>query len=584
MRLYMYSLIYVLNIKYHDFMRFLSLFVYFFLFLMISCSKEPSDKVLNPLDVNELQNLEVLCKVWGLVKYHHPAFMDGSDRDADTDLLALIPKVREANVITRNKILLNWIKELGPYYSSKDGFDQYIRNFRVFTHSTKPEILTYLTWMENESILGTKLSAELPKVRYAIRSKKNKYIETNSSLNFLEERYPNLTDPSLEYRLLALFRYWNVIEFFSPTKNLIHRLWDDVLFTHIPAFLQATGSLEYRLAIARLIAETCDASNNVRDWVPVFGNRSPIGLSKSFVGEKLIVNRVLESSGFQIKPGDEIVSIGGKSVADLKSKVSEYFPVSNNAHLLWIVENWATYTNDATLTIDYLSDNEFKTEVFPTEQIRNQPTQVTISKQSFPLAYTLIEGGAIGYINAAYFEMNEAPAMMNELKDTKGVIFDMRGIPKSSFNDLAYGYFTSSNILFLNLGILDVYTPGILYRADRSNAEFTTISNQGNYRGKVIIIVNQSTRGEYTTMLLQTIPGAITIGSQTIGLLSGNNTLYLPGNIYTYIPICSVRYFQTENDTQRNGIHIDIEVKPTIAGIKAGRDELYEKAVELILN
>lgn len=43
-------------------------------------------------------------------------------------------------------------------------------------------------------------------------------------------------------------------------------------------------------------------------------------------------------------------------------------------------------------------------------------------------------------------------------------------------------------------------------------------------------------------------------------------------------------YYPDGTETQRVGIVTDIEVKPTIDGIKAGRDELLEKAIELIKN
>ena len=34
-------------------------------------------------------------------------------------------------------------------------------------------------------------------------------------------------------------------------------------------------------------------------------------------------------------------------------------------------------------------------------------------------------------------------------------------------------------------------------------------------------------------------------------------------------------------ESQRNGVKIDIEVKPTINGLRAGRDEVLEKALEI---
>jgi C-terminal processing protease CtpA/Prc len=41
-------------------------------------------------------------------------------------------------------------------------------------------------------------------------------------------------------------------------------------------------------------------------------------------------------------------------------------------------------------------------------------------------------------------------------------------------------------------------------------------------------------------------------------------------------------YYPKGKETQRIGIVPDIEVKPTIQGIKDGRDELLEKAIKII--
>ena len=48
-------------------------------------------------------------------------------------------------------------------------------------------------------------------------------------------------------------------------------------------------------------------------------------------------------------------------------------------------------------------------------------------------------------------------------------------------------------------------------------------------------------------------------------MISGINVLYPDGT-----------------ETQRKGVKIDVPLKPTILGIKAGRDELLEKAKEII--
>ena len=41
-------------------------------------------------------------------------------------------------------------------------------------------------------------------------------------------------------------------------------------------------------------------------------------------------------------------------------------------------------------------------------------------------------------------------------------------------------------------------------------------------------------------------------------------------------------FYPDETETQRKGIKIDIEVKPTINGLKENKDEVLERAIEYI--
>ena len=75
--------------------------------------------------------------------------------------------------------------------------------------------------------------------------------------------------------------------------------------------------------------------------------------------------------------------------------------------------------------------------------------------------------------------------------------------------------------------------------------------------------------------------GCITIGSQTAGADGNISIFYISNGLQTVISGLGVNY-PDGTETQRVGIRIDEIVKPTIAGIKAGKDELYERAVELI--
>jgi hypothetical protein len=116
----------------------------------------------------------------------------------------------------------------------------------------------------------------------------------------------------------------------------------------------------------------------------------------------------------------------------------------------------------------------------------------------------------------------------------------------------------------------------------------TTLSvgrkNNSYYKGKIMILVNEQTQssGEFHAMAFRTAPGAKVIGSTTAGA-DGNvtNSIYLPGGIYTRFSGIGI-WYPDGTETQRVGIIPDVEVKRTIRGIAEGRDELVEKAIELI--
>jgi C-terminal processing protease CtpA/Prc len=67
-------------------------------------------------------------------------------------------------------------------------------------------------------------------------------------------------------------------------------------------------------------------------------------------------------------------------------------------------------------------------------------------------------------------------------------------------------------------------------------------------------------------------PGAIVIGSTTAGADGNVSPIPLPGGLRTLISGIGV-FYPDKTPTQQVGIIPNIEVKPTIEGIRAGRDE-----------
>ncbi len=75
---------------------------------------------------------------------------------------------------------------------------------------------------------------------------------------FNEAAYSQFEYPDAGFRLLSLFRYWNIIQYYSPYRALTDKNWNDVLVEFIPRFVDAKDALDYRLAAMELISSVQD--------------------------------------------------------------------------------------------------------------------------------------------------------------------------------------------------------------------------------------------------------------------------------------------------------------------------------------
>ena len=125
-----------------------------------------------------------------------------------------------------------------------------------------------------------------------------------------------------------------------------------------------------------------------------------------------------------------------------------------------------------------------------------------------------------------------------------------------------------------------------MFRAQKTGTNIPIGDTNANYyKGKIIIIVNETTqsKAEYHALAWRNAPNAKVIGSTTAGADGNVSDIYLPGGIKTMISGIGILTHDGK-ETQRVGIIPDIEVKRTIKGLKEGKDELLLKAIELIEN
>jgi len=558
---------------------------YFFSFLSYCQSenqqvfKADSDKefltnskvsLINPTP-SKIEDLTILGKVWGFLKYYHPAISKG-DFNWDYELFRILPKINQCKSdIERNELLCQWIKSLGEV--KKD------TSINRIIERSLIKLYPDLNWITDISRLGNELSEQLILIKDAKREQEHYYFGFEHyarNPKFKNENPYNFTFPDAGFQLLCLYRYWNVIQYFFPYKNLIEESWDNVLNEFIPQFLNIQNELDYRMLVSKLIARIHDTHAIIVDIGNSDRNSAPI--VAKFIENKLVVTDYThqtlgKNSGLQI--GDEILTINNKSVEEIVKNKLSMTSASNYPTQLRVIASKILRTNNSFLDITFrrgVLQLSGRVNCFSNGMLYDNHT-----KRDTCFKYITPE---IAYLNPGSIKVSYLPEIADSLIKAKGLVIDMRCYP-SEFIVFSFGkYLMPDSTAFVKFSNTSFETPGLftitpLLKVGYKNNEY--------YKGKIVIIVNEETQSqaEYTTMAFRVAPQAIVIGSTTAGADGNVSYLDLPGRIKTVFSGIGV-YYPNGKETQRIGIVPDIEVKPTIYGISDHRDELLDKAIDII--
>ena len=519
--------------------------------------------------------LVLLGQVWGFVKYYHPEVAAGNF-NMDAELFRFMPAYLAADQSAeKQRLLYNWVKKFGEVKTKSDS-----------TIYAKPFLETDISWLTEQS-LGKEFYKLLRDIYHAERKNQHYYIAMAQGVGNPviknENPYAKMDFSDAGLRLLALYRYWNLIQYFFPYRNLLEENWNTTLERFVPRFVNATSEKEYKLALLQLIGSIHDTHANVWSNEPVlaefFGKRyGP--LSVVFVEDKPVVTGYLNDSlgnKTGILPGDVIEKVNGVPATELVQNRLPYFPASNLPTKMRDIGRDFLRSNDSTLSVTFNRSGKSFEKIIPTYTPRevNVYKRYTAADTCFGMATPDIAWIYPGKIRSAYL-----PAIKNELNKTKGLIIDLRCYPSEFVVFTLGGFLVPKSTPFVKFSFGGLQMPGTFYQGQQLNLAPT---GSDTYKGKVVILINELTQSqaEYTTMAFRIAPGALVVGSTTAGADGNISSFLLPGNVSTMFSGIGV-YYPDGRETQRVGIIPDVECKPTIEGIRAGRDELMEKAIELL--
>lgn len=504
-------------------------------------------------------------RIWGFAKYHHPAFASRSI-NADAEYFCLLNEVLQAPDSMKNDICLKWISGLGPYAIRDKEDDENIETFNDFN------------WISDSLHLGKALSDSLMRLRNA-DPENNRYVkQTPVNVSYIETQYSDIPKDDVAYRLLGVAKFWNAVDSYSPNRNLTDRPWDDVLAEYIA--LAFDRSISFSALYSRMVSELCDT--HVNSWyVPIFGGRF-VPLMCQFAEDRLFVTDTcsLVPNNFEI--GDEIILIDSVSPIKRLDELAPYIPHSNRSSLLRDGSYATLLTAKNEACVEYVRGGKTYTTMISSVDgskfvNRRFSSQNTSTKPGFKEV-----AGGIGYINISNLTCKDEQDLENFLASCDKLIIDLRAYPAEYdvLHKLLPTFFFSQAREAAEVLLPQAHRPGGFIRTTVSTRK--TSDPDKLYKGKVVLLVNAHSQSmsEYFTMFLQTIPGSVTVGSQTAGADGDVTRIQLPYASFniTGAGIC----YPDGTNAQRNGVKIDKVVEPSAEGMIRGVDEQLQVAIDYL--
>ena len=541
---------------------------------------------------SETERLVSTGRLWITVKYFDPA-LAYRNIDWDQALVHALPKIRVAQTAAEYETTVRSMMNVLEAGASPDpGLEQ-----RVWVHHGFPPETSEASSGPFYSAFLYKLGSTLEEVSvpmggFAVRVPLS---EPASAVPLIPS--PVQTShvdsepyPTTEFRILAAYKIWGVLRYFFAYRDLMDEDWDGLLTQFLPRMIAAKDALEYNLTIAEWLTHAADTFTAPRSvTLAQYFGEAPVGLRLRIVEKHVTVTEVLdpEAAKAGIKIGDVVKKVDGETLLDRFKREEQYIPASTPQRL------------GADVVDQILNGPDDSNAMLKLEDYAGNRKEVTLkrSKRFSSLLNVQPEGesmkllrGGIGYADLRRLKRNEVDAMFEKFHHAPAIIFDMRGVPADDSiraiaprlvleSDVAAAVVTGPIVASPDLPQGEIISPSSSYFFLESIGN----SPLGKYKGRTVMLVDERTisAGEGAGLFLEAANKTEFIGSPTAGAHSVFTKLMIPGGVTISFSGEDIRH-ANGGKLQRLGLQPNVTVAPTLTGIRTGKDEVLEKALDYV--
>jgi hypothetical protein len=544
------------------------------------CSRAPQSEIipsgltLRELTDRQVDSLVITAKVWGFLKYHHPRVTAGRE-SWDAELLRRMPAVlAAADRFATRRVLVEWIDSLGEV-------DECSRCASLEGDvAQRPR----LEWLRDADLLGGDLVARLGHIYRNRTPGQQFYVNTDwmvgKPLFEHEPEYRSMKFPDAGLQLLAVLRYWNAIEYWFPYRDLIDENWDEVLRDTLPRIVAVTNESGYRAELAALTARVDDGHAFVQATgrvAPPLGSCRLPALLRYVEGEFVIKGFAAGSAAGGFEVGDTLVAMDGRPVRELVAEVRRYYPGSHDEARMNVLARGLTRGECGRVRVRVRRDVEIELDA---KRVPGRPMELSGEESRNDRAGASLQylSPEVAYLKLAPLSNADLTRHLREIRSVPALIIDMRAYPDYLVYPLG-GALIEKTTPFVRNTKCDLSNPGAYFWS-----EIVEIPpDKPRYPGRVAVLVAESTqsRGEYFAMALAASPRTTIVGARTAGADGDLAQVPMPGGLVASMSGNGI-FYPDRTATQQVGVKIDVSCGPTIAGMRAGRDEVLECALKVL--
>lgn len=533
--------------------------------------------------ISDTNKYKQIGLVWGFLKYHHPEISKGK-YNWDNEFIRIIDKsIKIDSQEELNNLLSAFVAEYKTTYNPKRNLYNKKMLFRKNLDYDWIDIAVFGENLTNE-LLEIKNNGDISSY-YAPFNKLTKQINFKNKISFKNFNYKIYS-----HKLLLLYDFWNMVEYYNVNKYLIDKNWGDYLEPFTEEFLNCKSEFEFEKIKMKLISKLQDShsfyiskvvSDSLYKYKPYFYVKS---INDSLLISTIYNKKLAEKDNIEL--GDVIFKIENKSISsNMDLFISNSISTSNInylrkwSHFLFFKPNDSIYVDilkkDGKKMSRYIHlYNEYKTE--------NTQTLLTNNKE-----YWSFIKEDIGYINLANINFKELKNAFSKFTSTKGLIIDLRNYPKNITNTDIANFIYPEKKEFIKILTPIKNSPSLNEYGTKSFLNFIINpfkvgrKNKNYYKGTIILLVNNLTQSnaEFIGMTIQQVPKCITIGQQTAGSVM-NIVPYMmsDGTVINFTGRGA--FYPNGDEVQGEGLKIDYYVKESAKNHDT--DLYFKEAIKII--